>query len=249
MTTATTAPKIDNRGYKRKPKWIPIVAVFFMLTPFGNFLLTLASLNIPRWWTPDVWAYWVQYVPRMTWALMSLIFLSGVALLFFVRKWALILTMATLALVLIYNVFMIKVFSLMGTMAVSAMMLTTVAAGYFLYFSRFRRPYINPQIRWWETSPRYRAEIPVKVGGSVHNATLVDVSLTGALIEWKTLDQMPLPQKVTQLQLPPGVMVACEVARSTERGYGISFKGDRESSKALKNWLRQLETDPSQLVW
>lgn len=247
---ANPAPQAASiQGYRRKPTWIPIVAIFFILTPFGNFLMTLYSLNIPRWYAWDVWAYWVRYVPTLTWVLMSCIFVSGISLLFFVRKWALVWTMATLALVLIYNMAMIRAFSLMGTVAVSGMMLTTVAATYFLYFSRFRRPYMNPKMRWWETSPRFKTEIPVKIPKSTHNGVLVDVSLTGALIEWSTIGDIPVPQKVTQLELPPGLTLACEVARSTEKGYGIKFNLDRTSSKKFKLWLKQLETDPSQLTW
>lgn len=240
----------SERGYRRKPTWIPIVAAFFMLTPFGNFLLTLASLNVPRWWAPDVWNYWVRYVPPTTWWLMSLIFLSGLALLLFVRTWALVWTLATMAVVVAYNLAMIRAFSLMGTVAVTAMTATTIAAGYFLYFSRFRKPYMNPKIRWWETSPRFRAEISVRIDGVKTEGVLVDVSETGCLVEWKDVGKIPAEKDVGRLRLPPDVIVPCSVARATPRGYGLRFKDmTAEEKKLFKDWFRQLEKDPSVLKW
>lgn len=238
------------QGYRRKPTWIFIVGVLFLLTPFGNFLLTLASLNIQNWYKPETWAYWAKFIPIYTWALMSLIFCSGLALIFFVRRWALVLTMATLAAVLLHNIVMIRDFSLMGTMAVTGMILTTAATWYFLYFSRFRRPYTNPKMRWWETSPRYRVDIPAKIDAVPVNATLVDISMSGALIEWPEPGAVPPEDRVSHIMLPPDLRLPCRVARGTEKGFGIQFDDfDAMTKKRFKGWLKQLETDPSQLSW
>ncbi|MBS1983487.1 MAG: PilZ domain-containing protein [Bdellovibrionales bacterium] len=242
-------PPPEVRGYRQKPLWIPIVGILFILTPFGNFLLTLASLRIPHWYSPQVWAYWIRYITPGTWGLMAFIFLSGFSLLFFVRTWALVLTLFTLGTVVVYNLLMIKAFSLMGTFAVSTMILTTAITIYFLYFSRFRRPYTNPKIRWWETSPRYRVDIPVKIDGVAKHGRLVDVSITGALIEWDEPRLVPAREKVKHINLPPDLHLPCVAARSTEKGYGINFDHlDKAQKKAFQTWLKQLRKDPSKIL-
>ncbi len=134
-------------------------------------------------------------------------------------------------------------------MAVSGMMITTLIATYFLYFSRFRRPYMNPKMRWWETSPRFKTDIPVKIPMSSKDGVLTDVSITGALIEWKDISLVPVAEKLSRIELPPGLTLDCEVARTVPNGYGLRFNLNRETSRKFKLWLRQLESDPSQLTW
>ena len=244
MTAAESAPQV--RGYRRKPRWIYAIAFIYMLAPLGNLIWSLASLHIPNWYKPAVWVYWTHYVSPATWAIMSLIFLSGFALLF-VARWSWWMALFSLAVIAIYNLFMLKSFSMMGPIAIAAMIAATLGAGVLLYFSQFRQPYLNPRLRWWQTSPRYRADIKVTIQGSPTEAILVDISRTGALLEWP--QEIPHLEGRTALKLPPDTVVDSEVARRTPRGYGVRFANlSSEQSKSLKKWIAQLAKDPTKAI-
>jgi hypothetical protein len=247
VTTRLDPPTL---GYRRKPNWIYFVGLCFILAPFGNFLVTLATLHIPQWYSPTVWRHWVRYVPVGTWALLSLVFASGLALLLFVRRWALLLTLATLLMVIAYNLVTIRQFALLGSLAIGGMAGTSAVMGYLLYFTRFRRPYTDPRIRWWETSPRYKVSIPVRIESVPAEGVLLDVSFTGALIEWPTEEAVPEREQVNTIILPPDLRLSWVSARRTARGYGLRFEvSERSARKKFKAWIRQLGKDPSQIYW
>jgi hypothetical protein len=235
----------SNPGYRKKPLWIYIVALIFILTPLGNLLWSLASLNIPNWYMPHVWRYWAKYVAPSTWVLLTLLFVSGISLLF-VRRWSWLLSLVTLGVVAVYDIVMIKEFSIMGTMAIAAMIVGTVCFGLLLYFTEFRKPYLNPRVRWWETSPRYKVDLPVALRNIETPATLVDISRTGVLIEF--VAAIPEVEGDTEISLPTQVQLPCVVARKTEKGYGLQFAPlNRQQKGELKTFIRTLSEDPRKL--
>jgi hypothetical protein len=240
----STAPKV--LGYRKKPLWIPLVGLIFCLSPFGNFLLSLAARNIQNWWTPATWNYWWHYIPFHAWMITLAVFGSGICLIFFVRKWALMLTASTIAIVMAYNLILFPTFKMMGTVVVLTMIFTTAFAGYIVWFTSFRKPYENPKIRWWESHERYRVHIPVSFANNSPTATLLDISLTGALIEWATVAEVPPPDRVTSMRLSPEVELDCRVVRITERGFGVLFSERKKPQiKAFKRWIKQLKKQRS----
>ena len=245
--TAQPSPS-QNSGYRHKPFWIYVASILLMIAPLGNLLWSLASLRIPDWYKPHVWAYWAKYVSPMTWVLLAMLFVSGVSLLV-VRKWTWNLSLATLALVTLYDIIMMKQFLMMGTVAVLAMVASTLGFGLVLYFSEFRRPYMNPRLRWWETSPRYKVDLPVVLSKSDLPATLVDISRTGVLVEWTTPEQIPDIEGDVQLTLPTQKAVAAKIKRRTPKGYGLEFgELGREDRLAVRDFIDTLSEDPTKLV-
>lgn len=246
MTKAKT-PK----GYSKKPLWIYGLGLAFILAPFGNFLWSLAALGVKRWWDPAVWSIWLPYVEWHVWILMSLVSVSGFCLLL-VRKWSWLLSLVSLFMVLVYSVALLPEINSKASIGIIAMlMFMTIGAIGVVFLSPFRLPYINPRLRWWETSPRYKVEIQVNVGDFSEHAVLIDVSRTGALVEWHGPNRPETLDSPVKLSLPMGLVLFAELARKTDRGYGFRFLSgsiNKESQKALKAFLAQLDKDPTKLV-
>jgi len=241
--------QVQPMGYASKPKWITALGVAFLLAPLGNFLWSLAAYGVERWWDPNVWGIWLPHVEPYVWLMMFLVAASGVSLLV-VRKWSWILAVAALSFVLIHSFFLLPhIVGSTNTAIVVLLSLITVGSIAFVGFSPFRRPYLNPRLRWWETSPRYKADIQVKVGEIEQPGILVDISRTGALVEWPSAS-MPDVSENTKLDLPMGLSLYARVARKTESGYGFTFnsKFNPESNKTLKGFLSQLAKDPTKLI-
>ncbi len=220
----------------------------FILAPLGNLLFTLFLLKIPNWYHPSVWLFWVRGLTWMQMALQGLLFLSGLSLLM-VRKHSWMIALVTLAIVSIYNILSFENLAQLGQLSVIFMILFTLITLFFLLFSPFRRPYLNPRLRWWESSPRFKTEIKVVIEGSPEDIVLVDVSQSGALIEFKAGQQVPELEGFKQMTLSLGPILSCVITRRTERGYGLRFvKLSRASKKYLRNWLRELAQDPSRFT-
>lgn len=237
------------KGYPKKPKWIYALGFSFLLAPLGNFVWSLAALGVRRWWDPSIWRIWMPYVEWHVWVLMGLVALSGLSLLL-VRKWSWFLSLAALASVLIYSVILLPDISTKASIAIVALlMIITIGAIAVIFLSPFRLPYINPRLRWWETSPRYHVDIKVKVGDFLEEANLVDLSRTGALLQWPSA-RIPDIDASTKLSLPMGLVLLVEVARRTEQGYGVRFSPQNSSGdkKTLRRLLKQLGKDPTKLT-
>lgn len=236
-----------TKGYTKKPAWIYALGISFILAPFGNFLWSLAALG-ERWWHPQVWQIWVPYIEWYVWLLMVSVSVSGVALLI-VRRWSWILAMTSLALVMVYSLIILPNISSKASIGIVVLLLVlTIGALGAIFYSPFRLPYLNPRLRWWETSPRYRVDINARISGVDAECTLVDVSRTGALIEWSS-GKFPELSERAKLDLPMGLSLVVDVARKTERGYGLRFvsSANKAEQKNLKIFLKQLANDPSKL--
>jgi hypothetical protein len=237
----------SSLGYRQKPKLIYLVAVLLMLTPFGNLIWSLKALKVSNWYHPSVWFYWSQYVQWPTWILLGLIFASGLSLLF-VRKWSWTFSLVTMAIITIYDIVMWHEFRMMGTAAVVAMIVCTLGFSAFMFFTEFRVPYLNPRVRWWETSPRYRVDLPVVLNKTDSPATLVDISRTGLLIEWPVSSKIPDIEGEMLITLPTQASLPTKIMRRTERGYGLMFASlSREQRKSVQHFIETLAEDPTKL--
>jgi len=234
-------------GYRQKPKWIYLTAAILMLSPLGNMIFTLANLNIKGWYKPTVWVYWAQFVQPSTWFILGLLFASGLMLLT-VRKWTFNLCLAILAVIIVYDIMMIRQFQILGIGAIVIMLAFTLAFAFLLYFTEFRRPYINPRLRWWETSPRYKVDLPVSIDKSSKPGILVDISRTGLLVEWTNENDIPDIEGETQITLPTQTAIDVQIKRRTAKGYGLEFGNlNRSQKKDLQLFIETLSIDPTKL--
>lgn len=248
--TTPQSPPAGNKptGYRKKPAWIYLISAVLIFSPLGNLLWSLASMKVPDWYKPSVWIYWSHYFTVPTWGLLGLLFVAGISLLF-VRRWSWALSMGVIGLICIYDIFMIKHFMALGIGAVIAMISGTLSFGLILYFSEFRKPYLNPRLRWWETSPRYKVELPASISLFDKAGVIADISRSGMLIEWPNSVEIPELSGMCTVSLPTDLKIEGDIKRRTARGYGVKFENlSKEQKKALMVFLETLELDPTKAV-
>jgi hypothetical protein len=113
-----------------------------------------------------------------------------------------------------------------------------------------RVPYFLPRIRWWESNPRYRLSVPVRIErrtGAPIDAEILDLSMSGAFI--KLRDEMGADEPVNLAFKLFGLPVSCagsvvwrtQSAVTHPRGIGVKFAPlPRNQKRALRAMTRQL---------
>jgi hypothetical protein len=168
-----------------------------------------------------------------------------------VRVWGYVGFMLLSALIVGY-----LAFTLIATPQAMNYVMVVVAAllsGAIVHFlqSHIAAPYFNPQLRWWERSPRFlvkpgaefKAVSEDNLGGQLR-----DISETGCFAQLQ--QDLPIGDKV---QISVGVgkhrfdTLAKVIWKSRElNGYGFQFVGyDRERDKTLKGLIHELSHAPS----
>ena len=64
----------------KKPYLVYILAICFMLAPFGNLVIALYSSGIPKWYSPYIWWRLFTSQSAADIIILSSIFVAGVAL-------------------------------------------------------------------------------------------------------------------------------------------------------------------------
>lgn len=244
--------KNQPSGYRQKPVWIQILAALLILAPFGNILSTFFLMDIPLT-NPQSWTYWLTFIPARVWALNVLLFASGWALLK-VRTWTHLLATATLLSVIVYNIMNYQSLLLLGPLTLAGFILISVITLVVLYSKEFRKPYFNPRLRWWETSPRYKARLPVILkdlpNAKDYSGELLDISRSGTLIalDPKFDHELQIGEEHHVL-LPNNLEINAQVVRRNSEGYGLQFKRNSWSTRSqLKRFIQDLAKDPSRFL-
>lgn len=238
----------DIAGYRVKPAWIKILAFALILAPLGNIVFSFITIGVPNLMDPGAWSYWIRYVKPQVWALNAMLFLSGISLLW-VRTWTHSLAAVSIGAVLIYNIVTFNETIFIGPIAIITGIVASLVALIALYHRDFRKPYFQPRLRWWETSPRYRVDLPVEVVSNESSqklsAVMLDISRSGILLKvqegtpWRSGEflSVVLPKSHT--------LRAVVVRKQDDTSFGLSFSNlSWSEARDLKHFIRQLETDP-----
>lgn len=241
MTESNSFP---NKGYRRKPLWIYVVATLFILTPFLHLMMTLRSAGETEWWSPSAWWLWVHHLNPAPAVISTLLALAGLSILF-VRRWAWWLGMLALGALCVYNIALISHSFSDDPLTRMVATLGSLSLLVLLFFSEFKQPFFNERLRWWESEARYMVSVPVKIMNTDKHALLVNISKSGIYLEPYDKDTaLDLPTEITvevnsELQLP------CIYSRATEKGVAYKFvKITKHQSRYLRRWLQLLSKDP-----
>jgi hypothetical protein len=143
-----------------------------------------------------------------------------------------------------------QVYSLMTLLSVNIVNLGVVS--YFL-LPAVSAAYFNPRLRWWESKPRYRVDIPGSLkfdpsespGSRFQEIQIVDISEGGVYVI--AGQELSLGQKVDlnftlhHVKLSPEARVVHQ-GRGDKKGYGIQFtEMGIEEHRALKRAVRGLD--------
>lgn len=141
----------------KKPTGVYLIALLFILAPFGNILISFAGSGVSGWYTPNVLIPFLESIPGLDWLWLGLLFITGV-LLFRPHKLTWSLAMIALMTVLIINAYRVfnidqnsidpkflKVFSVLAIICTLSLL---VIAAYF------RFPYLDRRTRWISSEPK-----------------------------------------------------------------------------------------------
>ncbi len=231
-------------GYRKKPLWIYLFAVGLTISPV--IMLSYAFGSRAGWHSPGRWLTLLRFVSISTWILCTMQVLAGLGLLF-VRRWSWQFALLTMGAITAFDIVQWKSVGSAGIATLAVMVVVTLGFAALISAEMFRRPYLNPRLRWWETSLRFRADLPVQVEAGV-SAVLVDISRTGLLIEWAEGESPPLKDQIT-ISLPSELRLPCRLVRRTDRGCGLQFMPlDGAQRTALNGFLKTLAEEPSRLA-
>ena len=140
----------------KKPTGVYLIAILFLLAPFGNILISFAGSGVSQWYNPNVFIPFMQTIPTLDWLWLGLLFITGI-LLFQPHKLTWSLAIVTLLLVLFINAYRVfnidqnsidpnflKVFSIL---AIVCTLSSLVIASYF------RFPYLDRRTQWVSSDP------------------------------------------------------------------------------------------------
>lgn len=233
------------KGYRKKPIWIYLVAILFILTPMIHLSLTLKNAGEVNWWSPSAWWTWIQYLNPAPAIVSVLLFVSGISILL-VKKWAWWVGMMALSSLSIYNIALIshsfsddpvvKIIATLGSFGLLAL----------LFFSDFKQPFFNKRLRWWESESRYKVSVPVKIVGTQLHALLVDLSKSGVYLESSDLHKpLSLPDNI-EIEVNSELKMHCTFSRKTKSGAAYKFVNiSKHQSSYLRRWLKLLSKDPT----
>lgn len=135
----------------KKPTGVFLIALLFILAPFGNILISFAGSGVSEWYNPNVFFPFLNTIPALDWLWLGLLFITGILLLR-PHKLTWSLAMASLLLVLFINAYRVynidqnsidpqflKVFSILAIICTLSLL---VIAAYF------RFPYLDRRTKW-----------------------------------------------------------------------------------------------------
>jgi hypothetical protein len=226
---------------KKRPLAIVLIALFYILEPFGTLVQAAYINNMPLFGDNGI----ISHLLWSDWIILVLFPVVGVGI-YLMKKWGWYLFLCFSVLLISYNLFVYKYmnpnYSLETVMFF--IVITTVISAYFLKKSVYA-PYFNPRLRWWESATRYRT--PLNTVLVVKNGTLpcktIDISETGCFVDLE--GEIPIGSSVMIELLCDDVQINCmgtvvnkrSGANEKYQGYGIIFDA---MSPEMKMKIRQL---------
>jgi len=216
-------------GYRKKPVRVFLVAIYLLIAPWVYFVLNIRELGDPTWGNPDTWLKYLTDLHPRVWFLLTITFAAAI-MLFLVRKASWILAIIALVLVIIYNIFVF------GSLPIPAIILLA-----FVLFTPFRKPYLNPQLRWWEQLPRFDVDLFANVEDLSAQLHIYDISEGGVLAEFLG-ETHPKLYDTFHIEFSNGPKLLTKLVRIQENKYlGLHFEElSRGDKRLLKKFIKTL---------
>jgi hypothetical protein len=235
---------LEVRYHLKSPLLVYAMAVFFILAPLGNILVSIVAFGVGPWWSPRTI---VHFIGNTSWTdryWLLLTFSAGFALLNR-RKGAWLFAIGALLLTSVFNFYYGVQYSTRlahGKYFFPALfMLSDVAIVVVLYHFRF--PYLDRREAWWGIYPRYRCNLPLKSTGSSFTATVTNISRSGAFVEGAS-GQGPEVGNIIEVNLGTLSGLKGEVVHASDRGFGLEFNPTREQRREIAKLVRSLDGPP-----
>jgi hypothetical protein len=161
-------------------KFLKSVAAFFIVFPIGYIVAVAMLFDIPLEACGKILLSPFYYV-------VSIFAVSAGYGLWEMRRWSWYLFVISHLLVTYENAWIVLTHAETHHKILAFFISVLVQVGLFYRVAReIRVPYFFPRIRWWESNPRYRLLIPVKLdtkNGKQFDGEILDLSLLGCFIK------------------------------------------------------------------
>lgn len=145
---------------KRRPWILVVLAIVHILAPIGNLLINAYWARIPFWRYIQIFFQPANF--ERQWVHIIVPMVAGIAI-YLCRFWSFWVYLFCMCLLFTFSYFgyveRSGSVSLVGLITVYVA--NIVVVGYFLV-PAVRVVYMDPRLRWWETKPRYRADIKAR---------------------------------------------------------------------------------------
>ncbi|OFZ52948.1 MAG: hypothetical protein A2428_10555 [Bdellovibrionales bacterium RIFOXYC1_FULL_54_43] len=221
---------------KARPWPIIVLTILYLLGPVfsilvASYLMHMSPLKYFSLWLPRA-SYW------STLSTFCLYPIAGIAI-YLMKPWSYALFIAITALTTYQDYTAWRAHpAVMGFPVLFGLTLINVAIVAYFALPSVRTPFFNRRLRWWESKPRYKMEIPAALESALGQTkcTLMNLSLGGAFVKSaKTLDinaKTNLRFAVFNQTILVEARPVHRRSRGT-RGYGLEFVHTPESKQAI----------------
>jgi hypothetical protein len=217
-----------NKTMKRRPWILVVLAVVHILAPIGNLLINAYWAHMSFWHYIHLFFQPANF--ERQWVHIIVPMVAGVAI-YLCRFWSFWVYLFCMCLLFTFSYF--GYLERAGSVSLVGLIVVYVAnivvVGYFLV-PAVRVVYMDPRLRWWQTKPRYRADIKARfrdiAGADLIWGTVSNFSEGGLFIK---ADTMPVDRSMIQVLFDYGGdsyefsgEVILHKQRATQ-GFGVKF--------------------------
>lgn len=230
---------------RRRPWVLVILAFLHLLAPLGNIVLNalFVKRNVLDYL---IHAFQFEYLQR-NWLIFIGPFVAGIAI-YACKKWSFFVYLVSITALFIfsYSGYLSKADSISLLPVILVYIVNIVVVSYFL-IPAVREIYFNPRLRWWESQPRYRCDIPCGWSQDSRSAsgTVGNFSINGLFLK---SEAFPDDESEASVKMSLGngeeVLFKGNVilhGRQDAIGFGFKFIHTKESQSHAKRIVSELD--------
>lgn len=234
---------------RQKPWYILALAAVHIFAPIGNLFMNAYWANIFPERYLQLYFQPHNLIPNLPGLLLPIA--AGLCILV-CRKWSFIVYFGLMTNLCIVDFYAYQERMLeMSPRSLIAILALNVVTMFAILHPRIRSIYLQPNLRWWETKPRFSCELPVQMETSLGmvKGLALNFSESGMLLD----STQSLPnQELVNLVIGEGekaIKVEGQVVRHHPAGlneFGIKFHHSRQTKKLAKQMATELRAkDPT----
>jgi hypothetical protein len=229
----------------KRPFGLILLALFFILAPVGNILISYILSGLGSWRQPWLIIGLLQNISALDWAWLLLVFITGVSLLIAHK------TAWTLALISLISVLAINGYRAVNPPAGANLdylyyqlgLSSVVTMSGLVIAFYFRYPYLDRRSNWFSvTAQRHAIRTPVQiVAQDIFSGVTESISISGARVLVQR-DMGPLTADLQNLDVIfPAIRqlrITAEIVQYAGNGLRLKFKNlSTKDKETLKTWI------------
>lgn len=230
---------------KKKPWAIILLAVIHIFAPLGNLIMNslLAGHTLQKHW--EFWYKEVPLVLFMTYIVLPI--LAGVFI-FICKRWSYWAYLGCLLAIFSANIYAVVMdLSLVRFVVLIFILLVDLLAVAYFFVPAVKKMYMDPKMRWWESSPRYEFMSSLTIEGNEGIGSCKNISAGGmfalSFLQLKEGQIVSLSFSFKRKVFQINAQVVFVSPRPAVDGYGMKFVGSPEDMNQIKGLCNELAAD------